>query len=134
MNCRYCGNVYTDTDRTCGGCGAPKHAFAQTLLDAPATPEHWSNSLKDTIYRVLIATVAIAVLVVGAGAVGLGGLASVLAFFWAIPAAPTMLTYAAWRDAKGDVGAFLLRLFLIFWLWASLFFVMLMVIGLTAAL
>ena len=133
MNCRYCGSVYTNEDRTCGGCGAPKHALRQTLLDAPATPGHWTNSLKDTIYRVLIVTAALVALVAVAGAAGLEGPASVLAFFWAMPAAPTLLTYAAWRDAKGDWMGFFMRSFLASGVWFGVFVAVLMAIGLANA-
>lgn len=133
MNCRYCGSAYADGDRTCGGCGAPKHAIAQTLLDAPTTPDHWSNSLKDTLYRVVIVTVGVLVLTLLAGAVGLGGVAA-LSFFWAVPIAPTLLTYAAWRDAKGDVLGFLFRGFLVFWLWSVIFAAVLICLGIAASL
>ena len=133
MNCRYCGNVYADEDRTCGGCGAPKHALRQKVLDAPATPDHWSNSLKDTIYRVLIVTVAMVALVAGAAAAGLGGFAGVVAFFWAMPVAPTLMTYAAWRDARGDWAGWFLRGLLVLPVWCAVFFVVLMSIGFAAS-
>jgi len=129
MNCRYCGNVYTDEDRTCGGCGAPKHALRQKVLDAPATPEHWSNSLKDTIFRLMIGTFVAILLVTVAGLVGLGGAAAVLVFFWAVLVVPVLLTYAAWRDAKGDWAGFFMRSFLIFPIWSVIFFVTFLAIG-----
>ncbi len=131
MKCRYCGNAYTDNDRTCGGCGAPKYAI-QSLLDAPATPEHWSNSLKDTVFRVVIMTVGIIVGAALLGAIGFGSLAAVLSFFWAVPVAPTLLTYAAWRDAKGDFGAFFLRLFIVGGVWMGVFIAAMMAIGVAA--
>ena len=134
MNCRYCGNVYSEEDRTCGGCGAPKQALRQTLLDAPATPEHWSKSLRQTVGRVLIATVALLVLIVGVSAIGLGALAALLAMVWALPVVPTLLTYAAWRDAKGDWIGFFMRLWLVFGIWSGIFFVMLMSIGIATTL
>ena len=133
MKCRYCGNAYTDDDRTCGGCGAPKHAI-QSLLDAPATPEHWSNSLKDTIFRVLIVTGGILVGTPLLAAIGLGALGGLLAFFWAVPTAPTMLSYAAWRDAKGDFAGFFLRLFLVGGVWMGISFAVLMAIGISASI
>ncbi len=134
MNCRYCGNVYTDEDRTCGGCGAPKHALRQKVLDAPATPDHWSNSLKDTIYRVMIGTVVLIVAMVVAGAIGLGALAGILAFFWVMPVVPCVLTYAAWRDARGDWVGFFMRGFLVFAIWTAVSIVVLMSIGVAASL
>ncbi len=129
MNCRYCGSVYSDGDRTCGGCGAPKNALRQTLLDAPATPGHWSNSLKDTAYRVLIGTPVLIVLVAVTAAIGLGAFGSTLAFFWAMPVVPCLLTYAAWRDAEGDLVGFFMRGFVVFAIWFAVFTVILMSIG-----
>jgi len=133
MNCRYCGNVYANDDRTCGGCGAPKHALRQTLLDAPATPEHWSNSLTATVMRVLMVTLGVLVLMGLATALGIGGFASVLAFFWILPVAPVLMTYAAWRSAKGQFGAFFLRLFAVFGVWNGVFFAVFLAIGVVAA-
>ena len=107
MNCRYCGNVYTGEDRTCGGCGAPKHAVTQRLLDAPATPEHWSNSFGRTALRVFVVTLVILALLTALDMVGLGEPATVAAFFWAVPVAPSLLTWAAWREAEANWLRFL---------------------------
>ncbi len=133
MKCRYCGNAYADEDRTCGGCGAPKDAI-RSLLDAPATPEHWSNSLKDTIIRVLIVTGGVLVGAFVLAAIGLAALGAVLAFFWAMPAAPTLMTYVAWRDAKGDFVGFFVRLFLVMGVWSGISFAVLLAIGVSASL
>lgn len=134
MNCRYCGSVYTDADRTCGGCGAPKDGLRETLLDVPATPDHWTNSLKDTIYRVLIGTVAAMALTLLSGLVGINGFVGTLAFLWAVPAVPTLLTYAAWRDAKGDFYGFFLRGFLVFPLWCIVTAMVLLAAGMATGL
>lgn len=131
MNCRYCGNVYIDSDRSCGGCGAPKQAVAQKLLDVPATPDHWSNSLKATIIRVLAATVVVVVLTGFAWLLDYGSVAAVVGFFWVVPVSPTLLTYAAWRDARGDWVGFFQRGFIVFWLWGAISFVVLMQIGIS---
>lgn len=134
MNCRYCENVYTNDDRTCGGCGAPKHALRQKLLDVPATPEHWSNSLKDTIYRVLIGSVCVIVFGILASVLGLGVLGGVLAFFWVIPIVPCLLTYAAWRDSKGDWVGFFMRGFLVIAIWTAVSMVVLLGMGIASSL
>ena len=133
MNCRYCENVYADEDRTCGGCGAPKHALRQKLLDAPATPEHWSNSLKDTVYRVLIGSVCVIVFGNLALLSGLGVLGGTIAFFWAVPIVPCLLTYAAWRDSKGDWVGFFMRCFLVMGVWMAVSLVVLMGIGIASS-
>lgn len=134
MNCRYCGNVYTDEDRTCGGCGAPKHALRQKFLDAPATLGHWSHSLKDTIYRVLIGSVCVIVFGVLASLLGVGALGGLLAFFWIMPVVPCLLTYAAWQDSKGDWVGFFMRGFLVFAVWTAVFMVVLMSVGIASSL
>ncbi len=134
MNCRYCGNVYADEDRTCGGCGAPKHAFRQKIFDAPATPEHWSNSLKHTIYRVIAGTVGVVILIAVTGAVGLGFFGTILALFWIMPVVPCLLTYAAWRDAKGEWAGFFIRGFVVSMVWMTVLMVVLMCIGAAASL
>ena len=107
MNCRYCGSVYGGEDRTCGGCGAPKGALARTLLDAPSTPEHWSNSFWRTAMRVFIVTVGVIAALTALDWLGVGEPATVAAFFWAVPVAPALLSYAAWREAEANWLRFL---------------------------
>jgi len=105
----------------------------QTLLDAPATPEHWSNSLKDTVFRVLIATAAIIVLMAVANLIGFGALIGVLAFFWAFPVVPVLLTYAAWREAKGNWAGLFMRSFLVLGVWSGVSFVVVLAFGILVA-
>lgn len=133
MICRYCDTVYNAEDRTCAGCGAPKTTLSRAVLDAPATPEHWSNSLRTTTLYTLIATVALAILAGLMALIGWSAVAGLMMFFWAVPAAPTLLTYAAWRSAKGSVLDFLLRLTFAGAVWSGIFTTALIVIGILAS-
>ena len=129
MNCRYCGSVYASEDRTCGGCGAPKGMLARTLLDAPATPEHWSNSLWKTALRVFAVTAGIVLLTIALDLFGAGEPMMILAFFWAVPVVPCLLGYAAWRESEGSWGRFLPRLVIALFLTAAIGLTMLFTIG-----
>lgn len=110
MNCRYCGGVYEAKARTCGGCGAPKSAIS-TLLDLPATPDHWTNSLGRTTWIVLMLTAGICALATAVRMAGWVDPAMFLLLFWAVPIAPILLFYSAWRSSQGQVGGRLLNLF-----------------------
>ena len=132
MICRYCGSAYTNDERTCGGCGAPKTTVTK-LLDVTATPDHWSNSLRDTTVRVLAVTLIIGVICMLCVFMGLAAPAMVFAFFWAVPVAPTLLTYAAWRNAKGAIPQFMIYLTFAGLVWSGIFFITLLMIGVTVA-
>ncbi len=132
MICRYCGCAYTNDDRRCGGCGAPKTAVTK-LLDVSAKPDHWSNSLRDTTLRVLAGTLAVGVICAVCVFIGWTAPAMVFAFFWAVPVAPSLLTYAAWRDAKGAIPQFMIYLTFAGMVWSGIFFITLLMVGVTMA-
>lgn len=131
MNCRYCSGVYAATERTCGGCGAPKTAV-QTLLDVPAAPGHWSHSMMDTVQWVAIISGGVAAGAVLLSMIGFKGLGGLITFFWIIPGSPGVLALGAWQSSIGKVGERLRNFFIAGLLWIGVTIAMLLVIGLTA--
>lgn len=129
MICRYCGNAYATDDRTCQGCGAPKTGIVSKVLDAPSTPDHWSNSFRQTVLRVFIVTIAVLVMVLLLGLVGWVNFGAVLAFFWAMPVAPSLLAYGAWRTAKGDLVMLFTLLTAAAMVWGGVFLTTMLIIG-----
>lgn len=133
MNCRYCETVYDSTDRRCSGCGAPKTVLSRTLLDGPATPDHWSNSFPKSVLYILIASAVIAVLCGLMAWIGWQGAAAVMGLFWSSLMAPAVLTYAAWRSAEGSWAQFFVRLCLSGMIWGGIMMIFVIIIGVIVA-
>lgn len=131
MNCRYCGGVYAATERSCGGCGAPKTAV-QTLLDVPVAPDHWSHSMFSTVQRVAIVSVAISVAAGLFSLVGIKTLGMVIAFFWMVFLAPAGLALGAWQASIGNFPERIRNFVVAGLMWFGISLAMLLVIGLTA--
>ena len=132
MNCRYCKGVYAATDRSCGGCGAPKTAV-QTLLDVPAAPDHWSHSMGRTVQRMAIASAGVALVVIAFGYLGLGDLATGIAMIWMALIAPIGLGMGAWNSSNGKIGTQVVNAVIGMLLWFGIIIALFVAIGIATA-
>ena len=132
MKCRYCGGVYAATERTCGGCGAPK-TVVQTLLDVPAAPNHWSHSMFGTVQRVAFLSGVVAVIVVFFSLIGIKFVGITIAFFWMVFLAPCALAFGAWQSSIGDLTVRLRNFVVAGMMWFGVSLVVLLIIGLAVA-
>jgi len=133
MNCRYCGGVYAVTERTCGGCGAPK-TVVETFLDVPAVPGHWSQSMTVTVQRVALVSGGIGLGAALLSLIGLGAIGAFVAFFWMMPLAPMALSLGAWQSSIGNFGDRVRNFMIAGFMWVGICFGMLIVIGIVATL
>ena len=133
MNCRYCGGVYAVTERTCGGCGAPKTAV-ETFLDVPAAPGHWSQSMMETVQRMALISAVVGIVAGVLGLVGLKTFGAFIVFFWMMALAPMGLTLGAWQSSIGNLSERARNFIVAGFVWTGIYIGMMLVIGLLAGL
>ena len=132
MNCRYCNGLYAVSERTCGGCGAPK-TFVQTLLDVPAAPNHWSQSMMRTAQLVALISLGIAIVFWVIFLMGFENLATLMAFVWIVPLSAIALAMGAWQSSIGNFQLRIRNIVIAVLLWAGLGIALFLVIGAAAS-